>query len=74
MSNAVQREITNKATGEILPVLATAFGNEEVIFTTEVGDITFSNIGAQGNLLNDDYTVAEVDNNQVETDTSSEPI
>lgn len=70
MSNATQREITNKETGEVLSVLATAFGNEEVTFTTEIGDITFSNVGAQGDLLNDKYTVAEVGN----TETESEPI
>lgn len=65
---AVMRELTNKKTGEVLPVLSTSFGNEEVIFTTEVGDVTFSNIGSQGNLLNDEYTVAEVDNTETEVE------
>ncbi len=54
--NAVQRQLVNKHNGKIHKVLATTFGEEEVIFTTDVGDIVFSNIGKQGNLLNDNYT------------------
>lgn len=60
MSNATQRKVINRATGEELPVTATAFGTEQVIFTTSAGDITFSNVGNTGDLLNDEYTVQEV--------------
>jgi len=61
VGQAVQREIYSKATGETFPVTSTAFGQEEVVFTTEaLGDITFSNVGGAGDLLNDEYEVREV--------------
>lgn len=73
MSNAIQREITNKATGEIYRVLATEFdtvdpNTPKVNFTTDIGVISFSNEGLAGNLLNDEYTVAEVSDAETEVD------
>lgn len=59
--NAVHRVITNKESGNEYVVTATAFGQEVVTFSTaELGDIVFSNVGSQGDLLNDVYTVREV--------------
>ena len=57
----VHYTITNKATGESYAVTGMSFGQEVVEVTTEeVGTTVFSNIGSQGNLLNDDFTIAEV--------------
>lgn len=56
---AVQREIVNKVTGEVSPVLATAFGDGVVEFTTEDTVIQFENKG--DNTFEDNmYLVREV--------------
>lgn len=61
---AIQREVINKSTGEVLPVISTAIGNsdEQYIDLTVEGDaiLRFSNIGNEGNLLNDEWEVREV--------------
>jgi hypothetical protein len=60
MSNEVKYTVTNKATGEVFPVIGMAFGDEVVEVTTSNGVIVFSNVGSQGDLLNDDYEIKEV--------------
>lgn len=58
--NAAQYTITHKATGENYAVTSMSFGQEVVEVTTEeVGTTVFSNIGSEGNLLNDEYTIQE---------------
>jgi peptidoglycan LD-endopeptidase CwlK len=58
--NGVKRVLVNKATGIEHPVMATLFGEQVVTFTTDIGDIVFSNVGDSGDLLNDLYTVKEI--------------
>jgi peptidoglycan L-alanyl-D-glutamate endopeptidase CwlK len=63
--DAVQRVVINKTTLESYPVLSTTMdeldpANPKVEFTTSIGVITFTNIGNEGNLLNDEYTVKEI--------------
>lgn len=60
IGRAIEREVVNKATGEVHKVLVTAFGEEEVIFTTEVGDITFLNPNKSGELSNEEWDVREI--------------
>lgn len=56
---AVQRELVNKETGEVMPVTATAFGEGVVEFTTEQGVFSFDNNG--NNTFEDNiYVVREV--------------
>jgi hypothetical protein len=56
---AVQRELVNKETGEVMPVTATAFSEGVVEFTTEQGVFSFENKG--DNTFEDaTYTVREV--------------
>jgi hypothetical protein len=67
----VERIITKKETGEVYAVLGTEFDTTnpeapKVNFTTEIGVISFSNEGLSGNLLNNEYTVTEVDNSIAE--------
>lgn len=67
-------ELTNKETGEKYMVTMMTFGNEEVIAATEeLGDVTFSNIGAEGNLLNDTYAITEVGTGNLPNGTHPEP-
>ncbi len=60
-SKETQYEVLNKETGIWTPVsktVPTVIGNEEVIFTLETGEVvTFSNIGAIGDLQNDTHAV-----------------
>lgn len=60
VGRAVNRVVINKETGESYPVLGTTFGQEEVIFTTRIGDIVFENKGAVGDLQNNNYLVKEI--------------
>lgn len=56
---AVQRQLVNKETGEVMPVTATAFGEGVVEFTTEQGVFSFENKG--DNTFEDaTYSVVEV--------------
>lgn len=56
----VERVLVDKATGIEYPVTATAFGEEEVTFTIESGDVIFTNPEKSGNLFNEQYDVKEV--------------
>jgi hypothetical protein len=58
---AIERELINKETGEVIPVLGTAFGDQVVEFTTEEGVIVFENKGRSGDLENELYDVREVE-------------
>ncbi len=74
-SNATQRELINKATGEVSPVLSTAFGSQEVTFDIEEAgarkSVVFSNHDNSGELANSEYNVCEV---VTVTATSAEPV
>jgi len=54
-------EVLNKETGIWTPVLSVAIGNEEVTFSTDTEDVTFSNEGAIGDLQNDTHSVRIID-------------
>ncbi len=58
--NAVERELINKATGEVHKVQATAIGNEEITFTIDTGDVTFQNPNRSGDLSNNEWDVREI--------------
>ncbi len=57
MDNAVKYEVLNKETGVWTPATGVTIGNEEVIFETAEGVVTFSNIGAIGDLQNETHAV-----------------
>ena len=64
-STEIKHVVVDKVTGEEYPVTNTVFdatqlGNESLKVTTSIGEITFSNIGEQGNFLNDKYTYKQI--------------
>lgn len=58
--NATVYEVVSKITGEKYRVTQMAFGEGEVIASTELGDIVFANPNKDGNLTNEDYEIHEV--------------
>ena len=71
IGRAVERELINNETGEVLPVLATLpFGDQVVEFTTDQGVIVFENKDRLGNLTNELYDVRELDPEEGLDDTS----
>jgi len=53
-------EVMNKVTGVTHPVTHVELGETEVKVTTEIGEITFSNIGQIGDLQNEEYAIRTV--------------
>ena len=56
----IERELVNKYTGEVYPVLVTSFGEEEVTFSIGPDDIVFKNPNKSGDLYNEEWEVREI--------------